>query len=562
MWKMKCTDPHCDVVLERYKLPHHIREVHPLIPNRNAPEFRARQSGEAVREAVQEAPPVPIITQLDRESFKRKIQDIVQGFNALPDQLRQACRQSVGNMPVLGALYAYTFTHLQLCAPEKQSLIAELENLKAEWMRGGDTCLLSLKAVKDGLVHILQMSQVKKHVCNTRLVHEHRLHELDINNIGALIIEHTTSNEHARAFYTLTDDNAQFMVEMLQNLLAAGSGIVEGYRKYLVNAVIKLSRKSGRFPQSLQLCRIHDLKDTDLRGGYGSIFQGKLNGRLVAVKKVRADRRSPHQFHKEFSNEAVVWYFVRHPNCLPFYGVYVFDDAGVKTWCLVSPWMADGHVKDYLQKNPDADRLPLILDVACGLKYLHSMEPAVSHGDLKGVNILITSSGRACIADFGIVMARDSHVQLTTTTPGAGTTCFMAPELLNAQNQPDLLQNLDKMPCDMYALGCVCYEMYTGMAPFQNLGAHAGIQVLQKRRPGRPLGVVDDFMWNFIEALWKHTPTQRLTAAQACEGISHKMQSEGGTTARPFTEVEWDVGFLADTAVTMVTEDPFTLAHT
>lgn len=561
MPKVKCV--HCDVVLERYELPHHIRELHafnnssnPGQPNRNAPamlfgEWQARASTQ----------PASVITRPDRETFQWDIQYIVDAFTALPDQLRQACSKSVGDLPALGALYAYTFTHLQLCAPEKQSLIAELEDLKARLISEGDACLSNLKTMKDGLVHVLQTSPVDKHICNTGLINGKRLHDLDINNIGALIVEHTTSNEHAHAFYA--DVNAQFMVEILQNLLTARSGTMEKYRRYLVNAVIKLSRKSGRFPQSLQLRHIQDLKHTEFHGGYGLIYQGKLNGRLVAVKKVLEGNRSPEQFHKSFSNEAVIWYYVRHANCLPFYGVYVDDDA--KTWCLVSPWMTDGHVNHYLKEHRDADRYPLILDVARGLEYLHSMEPAVSHGDLKGVNILITSTGRACIADFGIVTARDPHIQMTTTSSGVmGTLNFMAPELLDAGSAADL-QKFDRRRCDMYALACVCYEMFTGMYPFKNWNLNLKSLVLRGQRPERPLEVhqvLDDFMWNLMKALWAHKPRERPTAEQVCEQISNKMDTEKKNTVRPLTEVEWDVGFLADVGMTMATEDPFTLAHT
>lgn len=121
-----------------------------------------------------------------------------------------------------------------------------------------------------------------------------------------------------------------------------------------------------------------------------------------------------------------------------------------------------------------------ILDVACGLEYLHSMEPPLSHCDLKGVsicaclcfwevqvlylqvNILITSSGRACIADFGIAKARDSFLQMTTTCSNAGTRHFMAPELLDGKTD---LQKLDRRPCDMYALACVCYEVGKTISP-------------------------------------------------------------------------------------------------
>jgi hypothetical protein len=114
------------------------------------------------------------------------------------------------------------------------SLIAELEDLKAKLIEEGDACLLNLKTMKDGLVRILQrvckalvseestkryeQSQVEKHICNTGLINEKKLHDLDINNIGALIVEHTTSNERAHAFYA--NDNAQFMVEILQNVSA------------------------------------------------------------------------------------------------------------------------------------------------------------------------------------------------------------------------------------------------------------------------------------------------------------------------------------------------------
>ncbi|KAG2154481.1 kinase-like domain-containing protein [Suillus bovinus] len=511
-------------------------------------------------QAMESTQSAPVITRPERDTFQLEIQGIVHAFIALPAQLRKACSEDVENLPVLGALYAYTFTHLHLCAPEKRSLIDELENLKAWLIREDDACLSNLKTMKDELVHILHRSQVEKHVCNTGLINDKTLHDLDINNIGALIVDHTTSNELARAFYA--DDNAQFMVEILQNLLTARSEILKKYRMYLVNAVFKLSRKSGRFPQSLQLRCIQDIKHTDFCGGFGLIYQGKLNGRLVAVKKVLEGRRSPEQFHKSFSNEAVIWYHMRHDNCLPFYGVYVFDDA----WCLVSPWMTDGHVNHYLRGHPDADRYPLILDVARGLKYLHSMEPAVSHGDLKGVNILITSSGRACIADFGIVTARDSRIQMTTTTSGViGTLHFMAPELLSADSAADLLK-VDRRRCDMYALACVCYEMFTGMYPFQNQGnLNLKVLVLRGQRPERPREVhqvLDDFMWSLIEALWEQNPRDRLTAEQVCERVSQKMDAERKDTERPSTEVEWDVGFLADAAMTMVAEDPFALAHT
>ena len=104
------------------------------------------------------------------------------------------------------------------------------------------------------------------------------------------------------------------------------------------------------------------------------------------------------------------------------------------------------------------------------------MQPTIIHGDLKGVsgrdiplngelkrlqaNILITSSGRACLADFGIAVVRLSQVQMTTTFDPRGTRYFMAPEFLRASlGSADDMKKLDRRRCDMYAFACVCYEV-------------------------------------------------------------------------------------------------------
>jgi hypothetical protein len=109
-------------------------------------------------------------------------------------------------------------------------------------------------------------------------------------------------------------------------------------------------------------------------------------------------------------------------------------------------------------------------------------------------------------------------------------------------------------------------QMYTGMAPFQlTPSPNVMMLVLDRHRPERPTDPIqelDDYMWGFIETLWNHDARDRPTAAEACGWVSSKMVSEGKNTVRPATEVEWDVQFLANAAVTMGTDDFFALAHT
>ena len=102
--------------------------------------------------------------------------------------------------------------------------------------------------------------------------------------------------------------------------------------------------------------------------------------------------------------------------------------------------------------------------------------------------------------------------------------------------------------------------MYSGMVPFHDCNPIAEVQL--KRRPSRPIQVVDDYLWDFIEALWSDDPIDRPTAADARRRISLKMNTEGKNTARPPVEVEWDVMFLAGAVKWAAEDDPFALAYT
>jgi len=116
-------------------------------------------------------------------------------------------------------------------------------------------------------------------------------------------------------------------------------------------------------------------------------------------------------------------------------------------------------------KNPsNEDRLSLIVDVALGLQYLH--EEKVIHGDLKALNILVTPSRRACIADFGVsIIANTMTVRFTHSTIAnarGGTARYQAPELFTGESQ-------NHFGSDVYAFACVCHEILTGMVPFHEL---------------------------------------------------------------------------------------------
>jgi len=158
------------------------------------------------------------------------------------------------------------------------------------------------------------------------------------------------------------------------------------------------------------------------------------------------------------------------------------------------------------------DCVSLALDIAEGLKYLHSEN--VIHRDLKGYNILISQSMRACIADFGLATITDSGFA-TTMTGGAmiGTLRWLAPELFPGAQ----VSRRHTYASDIYAFALVCYEMFSSKLPFEIEDDFKSL-VQRGERPSLPSdessrrrGLTSE-MENLIRDCWAQDPTNRPSA--------------------------------------------------
>ncbi|KAK7466334.1 Rho guanine nucleotide exchange factor [Stygiomarasmius scandens] len=311
-------------------------------------------------------------------------------------------------------------------------------------------------------------------------------------------------------------DCAQSLLNLLQTLYGY-PGVNVRSRSKICDAMIRLSKRSNLYPSCLAMKDTVKIGDYPVAaGGFGDIWKGSIGGRMACLKVVKLYNESDIQMllkESEFLKEAILWRQLNHPNVLPFYGLYFLDDRKHRL-CLVSPWMENGNVKQYLSKPSEKpiDRVALAYDVANGLSYLHGEK--IVHGDLKGVNILITPSGRASVADFGLSCIADSEVLRWTsmsTIHSGGTARWLAPECL-----------IDGLPVtyksDIYAFGCVCYEIFTGLVPFQELAKDPAVlyQLLSRKRPRRPLDEpqLTDTIWAVIERCWAHAPNDRPTASE------------------------------------------------
>ncbi|KAF5350229.1 hypothetical protein D9758_007769 [Tetrapyrgos nigripes] len=298
---------------------------------------------------------------------------------------------------------------------------------------------------------------------------------------------------------------AQSLLDLLQTL-RDHPDVEKRLRSKISNAMLGLSKNSGLYPSCLALDNVQKIGNHPVTaGGFGEIWKGLLGGEVICLKVVKIYGDSEVQkVVKEFLKEAIVWRQLDHPNILPFLGLY-FLDASKQRICLISPWMDNGNLNHYLADGSHGytDRLTLAYDVACGLAYLHGEK--IIHGDLKGVNILITAGGRATIADFGLSRVIESEAFTMTSRSSRavqGTARWLAPECM-MKNQRASYQS------DVYAFGCI----FTGQLPFHHCQHDVAIvfELVKGNRPIRPPNElwVNDEVWAIMEDCWDEEASAR-----------------------------------------------------
>ncbi len=168
---------------------------------------------------------------------------------------------------------------------------------------------------------------------------------------------------------------------------------------------------------------------------------------------------------------------LQHPHILPLHDSGQVDN----TVYYVMPFVEGESLRDRLTREkqlPVDDAVRLAGQVASALDYAH--RHGVIHRDIKPENILL-HDGSALVADFGIALAASSTggTRMTETGMSLGTPHYMSPE--QAMGEREITAR-----SDVYALGCVAYEMLTGEPPFTGPTAQAIVARVMTEEP-RPL---------------------------------------------------------------------------
>jgi len=194
-------------------------------------------------------------------------------------------------------------------------------------------------------------------------------------------------------------------------------------------------------------------------GGMGIVYRATYtkSGQQVALKVLAPDLSLDPKVAKRFEREMDILRKLKHPHIIRYYGGGTSGNQRFYAMELLSGGALDAVLKKK-QKFTWEETIEYALQISQALEHAHNA--GVIHRDLKPSNLLLTKDGKVKLTDFGI--ARDTQAtQLTAAGKTVGTMAYMAPEQITGKHPIS-------RKTDLYALGCVMFEMLTGRPPFQS----------------------------------------------------------------------------------------------
>ena len=211
-------------------------------------------------------------------------------------------------------------------------------------------------------------------------------------------------------------------------------------------------------------------------GGSGVVYRARQLHlrRTVAIKLLRAGRFATDAEVRRFQSEAAAAARLDHPAIVPVIEAGTHEGRPYLSMKLVEGASLDRCAERYRGDPRAAARL--VVTVARAVDHGHRR--GVLHRDLKPSNVLIDEAGRPYVTDFGTAKLLDDTVRHTVTGTLLGTPSYMAPEQVTSDGEVTVAT-------DVYALGCILYELLVGRPPLEAQGLAETLQLVQSAEPKR-----------------------------------------------------------------------------
>jgi serine/threonine protein kinase len=291
------------------------------------------------------------------------------------------------------------------------------------------------------------------------------------------------------------------------------------------------------------------------RGGMAVVYLARQPDldRAVALKELAGLHASEPTVATRFVREAKLAGSLNHPNIVTVYEYFEHDGIPY----IAMEFLARGSLRPLVGALTTPQIIGVLDGILAGLAY--AGEHGVVHRDLKPENVMRTEGGSVKIADFGIAKAYDELATANLTPAGefVGAPGYVSPE--QALGVPAT------MVSDVYSVGVIAFELFTGSVPFAEVGSASALLIrkVNERAPAlrshRP--DLDKRLAEWVDRLLEREPSKRPPSAQAaCESLEDAAETVVGSRWRREAALPADLPEL--TGIPVVRRPPHRFAST
>ncbi|MBI4906263.1 MAG: serine/threonine-protein kinase [Acidobacteria bacterium] len=283
-------------------------------------------------------------------------------------------------------------------------------------------------------------------------------------------------------------------------------------------------------------------------GGMGVVYRARDTqlDRTVAIKVLPPDWVADTERRRRFLQEAKSVSALNHPNIVTIHTI-VQDGAAE---CIVMEYVVGRTLAEAIPQDglPLPEALRIAVEIADAMVAAHTT--GIVHRDLKPSNIMVTESGHVKVLDFGLAKFVGPGVTPALVTKSVagqvmGTAAYMSPE--QAQGH-----KVDPRT-DIFAFGCVLYEMVSGRRAFQGENAISTLAAILAKEPAPLLGA-PPALERLITHCLRKDPADRIPAMSEAKAALHELISTSSGRMAPVTAAQRNYGsmFLAAAGTCLV----------